>query len=231
MAFKTLSKSICRPPLNCSCWKQRMRALPWVAMTWFLRSAAASTTKSEPATTCQIVPKSAVRRRRISCARACMSCSRSRPCLSSSRRAATTELTSEPSSTTAGSMTRRAGPSGLPLSDAVSLGDGDASAAASASGCVSAAGGSGSSMPGDCQITTIVSSIFQMPIVLLRFLQAKPSCSPTSTCQCSPKLSSKESFSAFAKSDRLAALVFFLSFVHVVTHRLYNLTTASWMGC
>lgn len=64
--------------------------------------------------------------------------------------------------------------------------------------------------PGDCQITTIVPSIFHTPMVCWRFLQANPIFSPTMTCQCGPKLSSKDNFKALAKSVRWALLLFFL---------------------
>mmetsp|Transcript_32626 Transcript_32626/g.73952 ORF Transcript_32626/g.73952 Transcript_32626/m.73952 type:complete len:217 (-) Transcript_32626:190-840(-) len=191
--------------LSCSCWKQTIRNFPAVLRTKFCRFSAVSMAKSVPTTTCQIGPSSSMRRLRRDCAITCTSFED--VSATSFLIAAMVCATSEPSSTDLGSSTLTVPrPAGLLAAGSASAASGSAVApSVSAVGAFSAPEEGGPSRPGDCQMTTIALSTCQTPMVLSLFLQAKPSCVPTSTCQCGPKFLSRDAFKESANSPHRAA--------------------------
>lgn len=186
MALRTLGKSSDGriPLLSCSCWKPKI-LIPAISIQNCLRQfTAGSTMNLHPASTCQIGPKSDVRRLRRVVANACSSFVSEMDDISW-QTASITSPTPSPSLwkiTLVFFLSFKTLESSFPLDLTARLSKG--------------------SMPGDFQMTTTQPSRavpnFHTPIAFCRTLQAYPKVVPTATCQCSPKFRSKACFNILA---------------------------------
>ena len=207
------------PPVTCSCWKPRI-FIPAISIQNCLRQfPAGSTMNLHPASTCQIGPKSHVRRLRREVANTCSSF------------VSEIDISLQTASIT----------SPTPSLWKITLGFFLIFKALESSSLVdlTASRLSKGSMPGDFQMTTTQPSRavpnFHTPIAFCRTLQAYPKVVPTATCQCSPKFRSKAFFKILANNAHRSSSAKSWSWLNF-TWRLKYVLTASWifwrsLGC